>query len=804
MVEKNAPQIEVIRRLLLRFVVSGGGSKPDGTRPLTLTDCAPDELPFVKEFVNAGVLQEELDKTPPVLRLANEDLLRKWQLLNDWIEADREFLTWRNWVDSAAASWQSSNRNPTALLRDDQLRAAMKWEGERGLFLLPDTLAFLHESERNDPSAAAENVARSIPEPVVPGFFLQFVTAGGSRRFVDAEDVFPDAVAARQAVQLGLLREVAGGPNMKITGASGYTLVSDELVYRWPPLKLWLAENAAFLAVRDEAVLLARGWAEEQRSPRRLLRGEQLQRLSAALKQRSEGELTRLVRDFIAESEKGDPLRRADDIVKTCPPDQLPILKRFFLRFVSLGAGGRPESESVRTSDPDAAEEGFIRMALAASLISSVSPESYTLSEPGLISEWEWFSKLIERERDFLLLRTRLETQARLWSDLGEKRYPLSASDYRAWNKATAGRPSEGSGLLRRYVGSQVAGSWARLLTKYAVAGVAVLVVLGVWLAYHRIDGGDPLSTIQPGMERGERAGLIANAIQQRQASGATLDQKLAKSLQDLDYLGTIAGAGTPSQRGWQLAFTEKDGVIACSEQRIDIYDIKSKSEQLLPGYAERTIDLGASACAYDPNSAVLACSRKPGLLEFFDYGTLKVKQALVIPSQGKGTVIRFSPDGRFWALGDDQGTVVYGPNPVSSPLGHSNVGVHGKAIEALDWADDNLHFATAAGTTAAVIWDVRTEKSRLELLADQNSVHDVQFAPQAGFSSILAAAGSDGVWIWSDVLGARRRIEPYGCEAFKVAFRERTEHAASVSDLFWQSRAYPRSRGRRDALERK
>jgi Mrp family chromosome partitioning ATPase len=339
-VEKNAPQIEAVRRLLLRFVVSGGGSKPDSTRPLSLNECAADELPLAKEFVNAGILLEDADQDPPVLRLAGEDLLRKWELLNNWIQGDREFLTWRNSVDSAAASWLSSNRSPGALLRDEQLRMAMKWEQERGQYLSPDTLAFLRESERNDPTVAAENFATNVPEPALSRFFLQFVTAGGSRRFVRADDVYPDAELASQAVEHDILRAVTSGPFTKITGESGYMLVSDELVYRWPPLKQWLGENNAFLTARDELELLARGWAEEQKNPGRLLRSEQLRRLTHSLEGHGEDELPHLLRDFLAQSNKGDPLRRAEQLVKTCPPDQMPALERARLEIRQRHCGG--------------------------------------------------------------------------------------------------------------------------------------------------------------------------------------------------------------------------------------------------------------------------------------------------------------------------------------------------------------------------------------------------------------------------------------------------------------------------------
>jgi len=573
---------------------------------------------------------------------------------------------------------------------------------------------------------------------------------------------------------------------MKIAGGPGYTLFSDELVYRWPPLKRWLEENSEFLAARDEAELLARGWAEEQKSPRRLLRGEQLQRLAPPLKKRSEGELPRLIRDFLAESEKGDPLQRAEDLLKACPAQQVPTLERFALRFVGLEAGSPPKAVAVHADDPDADEDGLVGVALAASFISPVSAGQYGLTEPELISDWEWYHKLIERERDFLILRTRLETQAKLWSAMGGKGYALSASDYRAWIKVTEGRPSEGSDLLRRYVRDHVATAKdrARLRVQVAATGLAIMVVVG-WLGFRWINDlrPDVLSTIVPHMERDTLARAIARAIQRGQVPTDKLDQRLAKSVQDLGYLGTMADAGTPSKKGWQFAFTEKDSVIGWSEQRIDIYDIKT---QALPNYSKRTIELGASACAYDPNSITLACSRKPGLLEFFDYGSLTVKEALPIKSQGKATVIRFSPNGKFWALGDDQGSVVYGPNPIALNLKYSSFGLHGNAVEALDWADDNLHFATAAGTATAVIWDAQTEKSRVDLLPDpMSTVDDVKFASQSGFSPILAAAGSKGVWIWSDVLGARRKIQPYGCgRAYKIAFRGRTELAASVFDI--------------------
>ena len=51
------------------------------------------------------------------VEVAHEALIRRWQRLRDWVDADREFLRTRERIAAQAQLWEEEKRSPERLLR---------------------------------------------------------------------------------------------------------------------------------------------------------------------------------------------------------------------------------------------------------------------------------------------------------------------------------------------------------------------------------------------------------------------------------------------------------------------------------------------------------------------------------------------------------------------------------------------------------------------------------------------------------------------------------------------------------------
>ena len=65
------------------------------------------------------------------VEIIHEALIQEWTLLCEWIENDRDFLTWRHQLGSKMAEWNSANEDEGALLRGIPLVIAEDWLQKR-------------------------------------------------------------------------------------------------------------------------------------------------------------------------------------------------------------------------------------------------------------------------------------------------------------------------------------------------------------------------------------------------------------------------------------------------------------------------------------------------------------------------------------------------------------------------------------------------------------------------------------------------------------------------------------------------
>ena len=147
-------QHETARRLFLQLVRLAADSRQAVGRELK-TSLLPDRE-IVMTFVDAKVIELRETETGQTAAIADEPLITGWRRLSDWIEADREFLIWRDSLDAALANWQKLNRHKSALLRGVPLEEAQKNLESRNADLNTSELEFINAS------TAAENRSENI------------------------------------------------------------------------------------------------------------------------------------------------------------------------------------------------------------------------------------------------------------------------------------------------------------------------------------------------------------------------------------------------------------------------------------------------------------------------------------------------------------------------------------------------------------------------------------------------------------------------------------------------------------------
>ena len=75
--------------------------------------------------------------------VAHEVLLRDWERLGRWLEAERSFLAWKGELENDRREWQRTGKDEGALLRGARLVEAEAWLARRGPDLLPDDRTFV-------------------------------------------------------------------------------------------------------------------------------------------------------------------------------------------------------------------------------------------------------------------------------------------------------------------------------------------------------------------------------------------------------------------------------------------------------------------------------------------------------------------------------------------------------------------------------------------------------------------------------------------------------------------------------------
>jgi tetratricopeptide (TPR) repeat protein len=119
------------------------------------TRCRADAAEFgasaaslIKKLRDARLLvTSKTDTGNETLEIVHEALVRSWELLRRWADAERQFIVWQGNLNAAATKWRDSQRSTDLLLRGLPLAQAQDWQRRK-----PDVCAKL---EREFVSASA-------------------------------------------------------------------------------------------------------------------------------------------------------------------------------------------------------------------------------------------------------------------------------------------------------------------------------------------------------------------------------------------------------------------------------------------------------------------------------------------------------------------------------------------------------------------------------------------------------------------------------------------------------------------------
>jgi cellulose biosynthesis protein BcsQ len=169
----------IARRVLGRLVRLGREEESGKYFPIraNLSDFTEPDKAVIQKLASYRVLTIATDARPShaqrsaeqTVGIADARLLTSWRSLIDWLEQNREFLTWRQQVRIYLADWERSGRDPGALLSGRLLNEADLATLRRSDDLNAAEIHYIDESRMRQASSTAEGV-RIGASDVVPTY----------------------------------------------------------------------------------------------------------------------------------------------------------------------------------------------------------------------------------------------------------------------------------------------------------------------------------------------------------------------------------------------------------------------------------------------------------------------------------------------------------------------------------------------------------------------------------------------------------------------------------------------------------
>jgi hypothetical protein len=146
-----------MRRVLLRLVTIGTAD----ARSASWDEVGGPDEPMTRTLVERRLLSIT-ESHPPTVRFREAVVAEKWEKLKEWIETDREFLTWRAALSGSMESWTLRNRSDSLLLRGPLLDEATSWLPRRDADLSTTERQYVEASFRLDAKMREQHAQSAV------------------------------------------------------------------------------------------------------------------------------------------------------------------------------------------------------------------------------------------------------------------------------------------------------------------------------------------------------------------------------------------------------------------------------------------------------------------------------------------------------------------------------------------------------------------------------------------------------------------------------------------------------------------
>jgi cellulose biosynthesis protein BcsQ len=170
---------ESARRLFTRLVQvspTRSPTTPDVSSRCSLDMLSKDAIAMLDRAVAEKLMRRVAarDGSTEKVELSDERLITTWPRLSEWLNAQRDFLHWRQQLDQLLETWLLSERNPDDLLTGTVLNEASKWSFSAAATELSEKERdFIRASQAADESvrqlAVEANATRAVARRVSQG-----------------------------------------------------------------------------------------------------------------------------------------------------------------------------------------------------------------------------------------------------------------------------------------------------------------------------------------------------------------------------------------------------------------------------------------------------------------------------------------------------------------------------------------------------------------------------------------------------------------------------------------------------------
>jgi WD40 repeat protein len=146
--QKLAPlEQQAATRVFLELVQTGEGTA-DTRRRAGLQEMGEEARGLVQKLADARLVVTGREEATgqETLEVAHEALIRHWGRLQGWLNADREFLLWRQRLRQDLEDWGRTHQDEGTLLRGASLAEAESWLARRAEHLTPGESDFIQAS----------------------------------------------------------------------------------------------------------------------------------------------------------------------------------------------------------------------------------------------------------------------------------------------------------------------------------------------------------------------------------------------------------------------------------------------------------------------------------------------------------------------------------------------------------------------------------------------------------------------------------------------------------------------------------